>query len=346
MKAMMLTGIRKMEMREVPAPRIANDKDVLLRLAVVGVCGSDIHYYTTGRIGSQVVQYPFTVGHECAAVVEQVGTAVKRVKPGDRVAVDPAVSCWKCDQCLSGRTHTCRNLRFLGCPGQGDGCLSEFIVMPEECCHPLPEGMTMEQAALSEPLSISFYSVNKSVEMAGAKIGVLGCGPIGLGVLVCAKAMGCGTVYATDKIDARLDVAMKAGACWTGNPDAVDLVSAVSEKEPLLLDAVFECCGQQDALDDAVAMLKPGGKLVLIGIPEIDRVSFVIDQMRRKELCVQNIRRQCECVEPTLAMMAKGRIIGDFMVTHRFPFEETKKAFDLVAAYGEGVVKAMIRVTP
>jgi threonine dehydrogenase-like Zn-dependent dehydrogenase len=123
-------------------------------------------------------------------------------------------------------------------------------------------------------------------------------------------------------------------------------VTAVSKQEPLLLDAVFDCCGQLEALAQAVEMLKPGGKLMIIGIPEIERVSFVIDQLRRKELCVQNVRRQCECVEPTLEMMGERKISGDFMVTHRFPFEETKEAFDLVAAYGDGVVKAMIRVTP
>lgn len=337
-----MTGIERMEMREVPAPRISADTDVLLRLAVVGVCGSDIHYYTTGRIGSQVVQYPFAVGHECACVVEETGCAVKRVKPGDLVAVDPAISCGKCDQCIGGRPHTCRGLSFLGCPGQAGGCMSEYIVMPEACCYPVAPGMTADQAALSEPLAISLYAVGRAMEIEGASVGILGCGPIGLGVLLCARAMGCGTAYATDKIQSRLDAALNAGADWAGNPDGEDVVAAIARAEPHLLDAVFECCGEQDAIDQAVELLKPGGRLVIVGIPEAERFSFVMDLMRRKELCVQNIRRQCECTGPALEMMAGGKINGDFMATHHFPFDRSKEAFDLVAGYRDGVIKAMI----
>ena len=119
MKAMMLTGIRQMEMREIPDPRITSDTDVLLKLAKVGVCGSDVHYYNEGNIGTQVVQYPFTVGHECSAIVEQVGSAVTRVKPGDRIALDPAISCGTCDQCRAGRSLQGRDGR--GDPGPDGG---------------------------------------------------------------------------------------------------------------------------------------------------------------------------------------------------------------------------------
>ncbi|MFA5042548.1 MAG: alcohol dehydrogenase catalytic domain-containing protein [Kiritimatiellia bacterium] len=342
MQAMMLTGLRAMEMREVPMPAIKAETDVLLRLAAVGVCGSDIHYYTTGKIGSQVVQYPFTVGHECAAVVERVGAAVTRVKPGDRVAVEPAMACGQCDQCRSGRPHTCRRLKFLGCPGQAEGGLAEFLVMPQECCFPVAAGMTFEQAALSEPLAIGFYAVRRALSIKGARIAILGAGPIGLSVLVCARTMGARAIYVSDKIDTRLAAAKAAGAAWVGNPDQVDIVKAVGAREPLLLDAVFECCGQQSAVDQGIELLQPGGKLMLVGIPEAERVSFVIDRARRKELDIRNVRRQCECLHPTLALMAAGLLQADFMMTHRFRLDQTKEAFDLVAAYRDGVVKAMI----
>ncbi len=344
MKAMMLTGLRAMEMREVPEPKLGAATDVLLKLAMVGVCGSDIHYYAKGKIGSQVVQYPFTVGHECGAVVERVGAAVTRVKPGDRVAVEPAMSCGQCDQCLSGRPHTCRRLKFLGCPGQAEGVLSEYIVIPQECCFPIEAGMTLEQAALSEPLAIGFYAVRRALPMKGARIAILGAGPIGLSVLVCARAMGAQAIYITDKIDMRLAVAKAAGATWGGNPGRIDIVKTVTSCEPLLLDAVFECCGDQSALDEGVELLRPGGKLMLVGIPETDRVSFVIDRTRRKELSILNVRRQCESLSPTLALMASGFLKADFMITHRFRFDQAKEAFDLVAAYRDGVVKAMIRI--
>ena len=342
MKAMMLTGIRQMEMKEVPDPEIIGESDVLIRMQAVGVCGSDVHYYVSGKIGSQVVKYPFTVGHEGAGVVEQIGSGVSRVKVGDRIAVEPAVSCWECDQCRAGRHHTCRKLKFLGCPGQIEGCFSEFIVMPEESCFKISDEMTFEQAAISEPLSIGVYAVRRSVPMQGAKVAVLGMGPIGLSVMLPARAQGASRLYVTDKINRRIELASGNGATWAGNPDQVDVVAEILEREPGGMDVVFECCGDQAALDQAVDLLKPGGKLMIIGIPQFERFSFPVDDLRRKEICIQNVRRQCDCVQDSLDMMENGDFDVDFMVTHRFKFDQCKEAFNLVADYKDGVVKAMV----
>ncbi len=342
MKAMMLTGIRQMEMKEVSTPAILNDRDVLIKMKTLGVCGSDIHYYVSGKIGSQVVDYPFTVGHEGAGEVEAVGKGVSTVLPGDRIAIEPAMPCWECDQCLEGRPHTCRNLRFLGCPGQAEGSLSEYIVMPESSCFKIEDKMSYDEAAISEPLAIGLYAVKQSIPMKGARVGILGFGPIGMSVLLPALAMGASEVYVSDKIDERLRIAEKSGASLTANPDREDVVEKISGKAPELLDVVFECCGQQDAIDNAVDLLKPGGKLMVIGIPEFDRWSIPVDISRHKELCIQNVRRQNEAVQPALDMMASGEISVAAMATHRFSFENSKEAFDLVAAYGDGVMKAMI----
>lgn len=342
MKAMMLTGIRQMEMKEVGTPAILNDRDVRIKMKTLGVCGSDIHYYVSGKIGSQVVQYPFTVGHEGSGVVDAVGKGVTMVLPGDRIAIEPAMPCWECDQCKEGRPHTCRNLRFLGCPGQAEGSLSEYIVMPETSCFKIPDQMTYDEAAISEPLAIGLYAVKQSIPMEGAKVGILGFGPIGMSVLLPALAMGAKEAYVTDKIEERLQIAERSGALLTGNPDKEDVVEKISGKAPELLDVVFECCGQQEAIDQAVDLLKPGGKLMIIGIPEFERWSFAVDKARRKELCIQNVRRQNEAVQPALDMIASGEISVEAMATHRFSFEDTKKAFDLVASYSDGVMKAMI----
>jgi L-iditol 2-dehydrogenase len=343
MKSMMLTGIRKMEMRTVPDPMIVNDTDVLIRMERIGVCGSDVHYYTTGRIGSQVVKYPFPVGHEGAGTVVKTGSAVTHVKSGDRVAIEPAISCGKCDQCLEGRPHTCRNLRFLGCPGQADGSLSEYIVMPEKCCYSMPDGMSFDQAALAEPLSIGIYAVKLyGGSLAGRKVGILGCGPIGMSVLVPAIAEKDGKVYVTDKIDERLRIASVTGANWTGNADREDIVEKITRMEPLLLDVIFECCGKQEAMDQAVRLLKPGGKIIIVGIPEFDNWSFPTDIIRRKELCLQNVRRQNECYQTAIDGISSGKLSMDMLVTHRFSFNKTREAFDLVAEYKDGVMKAMI----
>ncbi len=331
-----------MEARDVPAPTLTRDTDVLIKMARVGICGSDVHYFAEGGIGSQRVQYPWAVGHEGAGVVAQVGVGVTRVKPGDRIAFDPAQPCGECDQCLAGRPHTCRALDFLGCPGQVEGCLTEYLVLPERSCYPIPDTMTFEEAAIVEPLSIGVYALTLSVPMPGAAVGILGAGPIGLSVLLPARAQGAGRVYMTDKIDARLQMASRAGADWVGNPDAEDVVAAVKAREPHLLDVVFECSGKQEAMDQGVEMLKPGGKLMLIGIPSTDRISFDINLLRRKEICVQNVRRQNHTVQRAIDMIANKEIDVSVMVTHHFPFARTQEGFDMVADYRDGVVKAMI----
>jgi L-iditol 2-dehydrogenase len=217
-------------------------------------------------------------------------------------------------------------------------------VMPERCCFPIPETMTLEQAALGEPLSIGLYAVKLAGVAPGMRIGILGSGPIGLSVLLGARQAGIAAAYMTDKIDARNKVARLAGASWAGNPDSEDIIAAISGTEPLLLDVVFECCGQQAAVDQAMELLKPGGTLMMVGIPEVDRISLPIDVARRKEICFQNVRRQNHCLQSALDLIAEGRIGLDFMVTHRFAFEETKEAFDLVHEYRDGVIKAMVTV--
>jgi L-iditol 2-dehydrogenase len=342
MKSMMLTGIRQMKMFDIPAPVLSNENEVLIKMKRVGVCGSDVHYYNHGKIGSQVVHFPFPVGHEGSGEVIAIGDAVKNIKVGQRIAIEPAMSCGVCDQCLSGRKHTCRKLKFLGCPGQAEGCLSEYLVMPESSCIPISDKLSYDQAAISEPLAIGVYAVQQSIPMKGAKIGILGFGPIGMSVLLPALAQGASKVYVTDKIDERLAIALKCGASWTGNPDKEDVTALMIEKEPLLLDAIFECCGKQETVDQAIEILKPGGKLMIIGIPEFSRWSFSVDKLRHKEITITNVRRQVNCMERALKMMETGQIDVSLMPTHRFNFNETQKAFELVSDYKDGVMKAMI----
>jgi L-iditol 2-dehydrogenase len=342
MKAALLTGIRQMEVQDLPEPSIEKDDDVLLRIRKVGVCGSDVHYYETGRIGSQIVEYPFIVGHECAATVEAVGRSVSRVKVGDEVAVDPAVSCHSCAQCKMGRENTCHNLRFLGTPGQGGGCLCEYIVMPQQCCYPTNKGISLKQAALCEPLSIGVYSAKQANMPQNADVAILGAGPIGLCTFLSAKAENANACYMTEKIQERVEAAKTAGATWVGNPDNQDVVNQILEQQPDGVDVAFECAGQQESVDQCVEVLRPGGKLILIGIPRFERIYLAIDKIRRKEITIVNIRRQNKCVQKAIDFIAEGKVNVDFMITHRFSLEQTKEAFDLVAGYRDGVIKAMI----
>lgn len=345
MKQVVLTGIRKMGIVDSPEPEFVGSTDVKIKMASIGVCGSDIHYYAEGKIGTQVVNYPFPVGHECSGIITHIGADVKNVKVGDLVVVDPSVHCGHCDQCLSGRPHTCRNNRFLGCPGQLDGCLAEYIVMPSFTCFPVTGQMTPVQAALIEPLTIGVYAVKlagiKNVEV---DLAIFGSGPIGLSILMKLLADGIQNVTMIEPLEYRLKKADEVGARFLINPDSEDVEASVKIHSELLLDVVFEASGEQEAVTHAVKILKPGGKLVLVGIPPSAKYTFDMDLMRRKELTVINVRRQNHCVEEAIELVVSGKIDVEKMVTHHFSLEETPNAFEIVEGYKDGAIKAMINL--
>ena len=284
------------------------------------------------------------MGHECLASVEEIGKKVTRVKPGDVIVIDPALACSECDQCRKGRPNTCLNLVFLGYPGQGEGCLSEYIVVPEMNCHFWKQSVPLEQAIMAEPISIGIYALKLLNNPEAKKIGIFGSGPIGLSVALVARQAGIKSIYMTDKINERLEAARRSGAIWAGNPDKSDIVEEIRAREPLLLDAVFECCGDQAAIDQAIEVLRPGGKLLIIGIPVAARISFDINKLRRKEISIQNVRRQSNCFQAALDLVGSSKLDLNFMITHKFHFEKIREAFELLAGYRDGVIKAVIQI--
>lgn len=346
MKVACFTGLRKIEWIDEPPPTIQRPDEVLLRMDRVGVCGSDVHYFVDGRIGDQLLRYPATLGHECAGTVAAVGTAVTGLRPGDRVAVDPALVCGQCDQCRAGRPNTCRKLSFLGAPGEEPGAMAEYRVLPAENCFAVPGSMSLDQATLAEPLSVGLYAVLLAELHAGMTSAILGAGPIGLSVLLCAKASAPGPVYVSEPLERRADAARRCGADWAGDPRSADVVAEILARQPSGLNVVFECSGDPRTLDSAMALLKPGGTLVIVGIPVQQRIDFDVHVMRRKELTFKNVRRQRGCVGPVLEMIADGRLNPDEMLTHRFAPAEAGQAFELVANYGDGVIKALIEMRP
>jgi L-iditol 2-dehydrogenase len=356
MKAAFLSAPGRIATADTTDPKRARPGDVLLELAAVGICGSDLHYFRTGRIGDQVVDEPWIIGHECTAVVAKVGPEVRGLVPGDRVAVDPLIACGSCDQCRAGRRHTCRRQRFLGSPGQQQGCLCERLVMPSECCFRVPEGMSAGAAVLVEPFAIALHALNLLGPAKGKNIAVLGAGPIGLCVLAALNAAGAASVALVDPLAYRLTQAQRLGASSLhrpasgfpeGQPASISAERDPAAQEILALypdgmHAVFDCSGEQAALDQAGTLLAPGGTLVIVGIPEKARVSFDHSTWRRKELSVKNVRRQNECTDRAVELLGSGKIQLDPIITHRFELADTQAAFELVSRYGDGVGKALI----
>ena len=348
MKAAYLSAPGRMSTGHAPDPKLSRPTDVLLELQAVGICGSDLHYFRTGRIGNQVLDAPWIMGHECTAVVAEVGPAVQGLAPGDRVAVDPLIACGRCDQCRAGRKHTCREQHFLGCPGQQQGCLCERLVMPSECCFPVPAQLSVGAAVMVEPFAIALHALHQLGAAQGKHIAVLGAGPIGLCVLAALKHAGAASVALTDRLPYRLAMAERQGASSVHHTeeaargDRDHVVQEILAAHPAGVDAVFDCSGEQAALDQAAALLTPGGTLVIVGIPEASRVSFDINAWRRKELRIENVRRQNECTDRAVELLGSGQIQLDAVITHQFELNDTQAAFDLVANYREGVGKALI----
>jgi len=345
MKVAYFTGVKQLEIRDRPRPAIERDDDVLVRIDCVGVCGSDVHYYLRGRIGDQIMEFPATVGHECSGTVEEVGANVAHLRPGGRVAIDPAISCGDCDQCRAGRVNTCRKLQFMGCPGEAAGAVAEYRVLPVKNCLPIPDEMTLEQAAFTEPLSIGLEAVRLADAAPGARVAVLGAGPIGQSVLLCLKATVDCKIYVTDLLGPRLEAATACGADWTGSARRDDVTAAIAAAEPLGLDRVFECSGDPACIDQAQRLLTPGGTLVMVGIPAEERVAFDVHTMRRKELTFQNVRRQKDCVAEVIRLVSAGHIDPTPLLTHRFALGQIEDAFMLVADYADGVIKATVELT-
>jgi L-iditol 2-dehydrogenase len=345
MLAVQLKGIESLVTAEIARPVDVGIGEVLIKIKSIGVCGSDVHYFKEGKIGTQVVEFPFVLGHECSGIVEECGEGVTHVVIGDLVVIDPSVHCGKCDQCLSGRPHTCRNNRFLGCPGQLEGCLTEFIVMPAFTCFPVTGRLDADEAALVEPFSIGVYSVRQAgISNLQTNCAIFGAGPIGLSILMKLQVDGIRDIGMIEPLNYRLKKAELLGAAWSLNPDQDDVFHEVKKKKELLLDVVFDASGEQEAVNNALRILKPGGKLVLVGIPPDAKYFFDMDLMRRKELTVINVRRQNHCVEEAIELISSGRVKAREMVTHHFPLAETAVAFDIVAGYRDHVIKAMINL--
>jgi L-iditol 2-dehydrogenase len=318
---------------------------VEVKVRAVGVCGSDVHYYEDGRIGKNAITAPLSPGHEVAGIVERLGAGVDDLKPGCPVAVEPGRACGECIYCVGGKYNLCVAMRFAGTPPT-HGAYSEYFTTDRRFVHPVPETMTMAEAAMIEPLAVAVHAVDYVHVRSGDPLVVLGCGSIGLLVAGCARVAGAGRIWCVDKIAGRLELARsKYGATETLDQDECDVVRSIVEAEGGLgARFAFEAAGSAQTFQQALDVTRPGGTVVLIGICSGEEVPLDLHEARRKELVIQMARRFRFTYPRAIELAASGRVDVASLITHRFTLDRVEEAFALVSEYGDGVVKAVVEV--
>lgn len=302
------------------APSAPPDGHVQVSMRSVGICGSDCHYWTHGRIGNYIVRAPMVLGHEGAGVVTAVGPSVTHLRPGDRVALEPGVPCGACESCREGRYNLCADVRFAATPPV-DGCLARRVNHAAAFCYKLPDHVSFELAALLEPLAVALHALKRAALRAGDKVFVAGAGPIGLMCVLAAKAAGAARVSIADVDDARLQVASKAGA------DVVVRVGEGDDELKGLHHVCFECSGAESAVAACLRNARAGGVVVLVGMGK-PVVSIPVLDAACREVDIRGVFRYCNTYQRALDLVASRRIDPSFMVTHRFPLENAVQAFE------------------
>jgi len=344
MHASRLHGIRDLRLEDLPRP-IPSSGEVLLKVASVGTCGSDVHYYVDGRIGDQVVTAPIIIGHEFSAWVAELGAGVEGLDIGQLVAVEPAISCGECEPCQHGHPNLCPDVRFCGTPPI-NGVFAEYAVMPAENCFPLPSGFGPAEGAMLEPLGVAIHSVALAHLRPGYTVAVLGAGPIGLLIAAVAKASGASAIYMTEPLAYRRQFALEYIAGAALNPDDTDIVAKIMRLTGGRgVDVVFEAAGASETPQQAAAVTRIGGKVILAGIPADDTMTMNASTARHKGLTIKLVRRMKHTYPRAIRLVQTGMVDVKSLVTHTFPLERIAEAFEMVAAYDDGVLRAVIQVS-
>ena len=322
-------GDLRLHDESLPLPGLG---ETLVRVKAVGICGSDLHWFSEGEIGDEKLNRPLVLGHEFAGETED----------GQRVAVDPAITCGQCEFCKKGHPNLCSSIIFAG-HGEQDGGLREWMVWDEKCLFPIPDSFTYADGAMLEPLGVAIHAVDLGKLKAGMTVGVFGCGPIGLLIVQLAKLSGAAQVIATDKLLHRVDAAKRFGAHHAflaeDKRELGEIWAATNERG---VDVAFEAAGVQEAVDTAFAAVIPGGKVILAGIPDKAQTSFSASIARRKGLTIKLVRRMKHTYPRATELVTKGLVDVRSLVTHRFPVEQAVEAFH-TAARREGL-KAIIEL--
>eukprot|EP00877_Chromochloris_zofingiensis_P014657 jgi/Chrzof1/9445/Cz04g03110.t1 len=334
--AAVLYGIDDLRFESFPLNNTVAPGHVRVAIKAVGICGSDVHYLKKGHIGDFVVKSPMVIGHESAGVIKEVGAGVTHLRVGDPVALEPGVPCWACKASREGRYNLDPSIQFFATPPV-HGSLARFVDHPEDFCWKLPQGVTLEEGAFCEPLSVGVHACRRAGVQPGKTVVILGAGPIGMVTLLCAKAFGADAIAVTDIKESNLQLVESYGA----TPVQVSLREPPQEISSRLkgalaaasgVDVVIDCAGFQQTLDTAMDVVTPGGKIVLVGMGQ-EHLKLPAHVLTCKEIDLCGSFRYANTYPLCINLLHSKRVDVHPLITHRFGFnaKDVAAGFDTAA---------------
>jgi len=342
MKAAVLYKPYDIRLEEVETPKIRADQ-VLVRVRAVGICGSDVHYYKTGRAGLYVVKEPIILGHECSGEIAEIGDDVEGFNPGEPVVIEPGFPCRRCFYCKSGRYNLCEDVRFYGTPPV-NGAFCEYVAADADFVYKMPESLTFEEGSMIEPLSVGIHATRRGHVTAEDTVAILGAGPIGLLTLQAVRARGATTIYVTDVRDYLLEHAKRLGASETINARKEDPVRRIMElTDGRGADVVIEAAGSIEAGRQTFEIARRGGRIVIIGVfPKTEfavRMTDIVD----KELTIYGVFRYANAYPTALKLVSAGKIELKSLITHVFTLNEIHKAMEVAEKKIGNPIKVIVK---
>lgn len=330
MRAAVLARQGEMTLETLPLPTLDPDQ-VLVQVAAVGVCGSDVHYYDHGRIGPYVVDHPLVLGHELSGRIVAVGSSVDPERVGRRVAVEPQRPCRKCPQCRAGRYNLCPDIEFYATPPV-DGAFAEYVAIQDDFAFDIPDTLSDEAAALIEPLSVGLWACERAGIRPGSRVLIAGAGPIGVITAQAARAFGAAEVYITDVAEDRLAFALEHGATHALN-------AMTESAEGLDVDAFIDASGAAPAVRAGIRAVAPAGKVILVGLGA-DDVELPVSFIQNREIWLSGVFRYTNTWPLAIQLLADGKVDLDVLVTGRFALAQAEEA--LKAGKQPGQLKAVV----
>ncbi len=324
---------------EIPEPK---EDEALIKVHCIGVCGSDVHYYEHGKIGRYVVEKPIILGHELAGEVVKVGGNVQNVAIGDRVAVEPGVTCGRCDYCKSGRYNLCPDVVFMATPPV-DGAWAEYVSVRSDFLFKLPDGMSYEAGALLEPLSVGIHAMLRGKVTPADRVLVTGLGPIGLLTIQAAKMFGVQEIYATDVVSFRRQLGLELGAINVIDPLHENTVGKIAElTEGNGVDVIIETSGNDLAISETVKIVNRGGRIVLVGLPVVDEVPIDITHLIDSEFDVYGVFRYANTYPTAIQALSNANLNIENIITHKFALKDIREAVETARTEKDTSIKIMI----